>query len=104
MGFQHDVAYGEFKCLPRRTASDQILCNKAFNSTKIQNIMDNLVDLFQWLTNFSIKSLLVVLLHMKLAALQEAEELHKPTIKKFAKRKILYSFKENTWGAFRANM
>ena len=29
MGFQHDVAYGELKYLPRRTASDQILCNKA---------------------------------------------------------------------------
>ena len=104
MGFQHDVGYGESKYLPRRTASDQILCNKAFNSTKIQNMMDNLVDLFQWLTNFSIKILLVVLLHMKLAAIQLAEELHKPTTKKFGKRKILYSFKENTWGAFQANM
>ena len=29
--FQHDMAYGDFKDLPRRTASDKVLCNKAFN-------------------------------------------------------------------------
>ena len=31
---QHDMAYGDFKCLTRRTASDKILCNKAFNIAK----------------------------------------------------------------------
>ena len=29
--FQHDTAYGNFKDLPQRTASDETLCNKAFN-------------------------------------------------------------------------
>ena len=29
--FQHDMAYGDFKDLTRRTASDKILCDKAFN-------------------------------------------------------------------------
>ena len=29
--FQHDLAYGDFKVLTRRTASDKILCNKAFD-------------------------------------------------------------------------
>ena len=28
--FQHDMAYGDFKDLPRRTASDELLSNKAF--------------------------------------------------------------------------
>ena len=29
--FQHDMAYGDFKDLTRRTASDNILHDKAFN-------------------------------------------------------------------------
>ena len=29
--FQHDTAYGDFKDLPQRTASDETLCNEAFN-------------------------------------------------------------------------
>ena len=32
--FQHDMTYGGFKDLTRRTASDKILCNKAFNIAK----------------------------------------------------------------------
>ena len=33
-GFQHDMAYGDFKDLTRRTASDKILHDKAFNIAK----------------------------------------------------------------------
>ena len=29
--FQHDMAYGDFKDLQRRTASDKVLRDKAFN-------------------------------------------------------------------------
>ena len=32
--FQHDMAYGDFKHLKRRTASDKILRNIAFNIAK----------------------------------------------------------------------
>ena len=32
--FQHDMAYGDFKDLKRRTFSDKILRDKAFNITK----------------------------------------------------------------------
>ena len=32
--FQHDMAYGELKELPSRTASDKVLCDKAFNIAK----------------------------------------------------------------------
>ena len=32
--FQHDMAYGDFKDLTRRTASDKIMCDKAFNIAK----------------------------------------------------------------------
>ena len=32
--FQHDMAYGDFKDLPRRTANDKLLRRKAFNFSK----------------------------------------------------------------------
>ena len=32
--FQHDMASGNFKDLPRRTASDKVLSNKAFDISK----------------------------------------------------------------------
>ena len=32
--FQHDMAYGDFKDLARRTASDKVLRDKAFNIPK----------------------------------------------------------------------
>ena len=32
--FQHEMAYGDFKDLVRRTASDEFLRNKAFNIAK----------------------------------------------------------------------
>ena len=34
------MAYGDFKDLARRTASDKILRDKAFNIAKILNMMD----------------------------------------------------------------
>ena len=35
--FQHDIVYGDFKDLARRTASDKVLRNKAFNIAKNPN-------------------------------------------------------------------
>ena len=35
--FQHDMAYGDFKGLSRRTASDEVLHDKAFNVAKNSN-------------------------------------------------------------------
>ena len=34
--FQHDMAYEDFKDLTKKTASDKILCDKAFNIAKNQ--------------------------------------------------------------------
>ena len=41
--FQHDMAYGDFKELNKRTAADKALCHKAHNIAK--NMMDINVDL-----------------------------------------------------------
>ena len=37
--FQHDMAYEGFKDLPKKTASDKVLRNKALTLLKIQNMM-----------------------------------------------------------------
>ena len=60
--FQHDMAYGNFKDLARRTASDKVLRDKASNIAKTPNMMDIKEGLFLWYTNFLIKSLRVVVL------------------------------------------
>ena len=54
--FQHDMAYGDFKDLKRRTASGKILRDEAFNIAKILNMMDIKEDLHVWFINFLIKS------------------------------------------------
>ena len=68
---------------------------------QIQNMRDITEVLLQWLIIFLIKSLLVlwvVLLKVK-SNQQLPEELHKPIIRKFKKRCLYSSFKENIWGA-----
>ena len=32
--FKHDITHGDFKDLPRRIASDKLLCDKVFNIAK----------------------------------------------------------------------
>ena len=56
-GFQHDMAYGDFKDINRRTASDKILWDKAFNIAKNPKYDGHQRDI-----NFLIKSLQVVVL------------------------------------------
>ena len=51
--FQHDIAYGGFKDLPRRTVADKVFRDKAFNiAKKMQNMLDINADLLQWFLNF----------------------------------------------------
>ena len=59
---QHDIAYGDFKDLKRRTCSDKFLRDKAFNITKNPNMIGITEDLLLWSTNFLTKSLKVVML------------------------------------------
>ena len=53
--FQHDMAYGDFKDLARRTASDKILRDKAFNIAKNPKLMHIKEGLILWITNFLLK-------------------------------------------------
>ena len=53
--FQHDMAYGDFEDLPRRTAVDKVLDDKAFDIAKNRKYNGYQRGLFQWCINFSIK-------------------------------------------------
>ena len=57
--FQHDMAYGDFKDLIRRT-----FVIKPLILLKIQNMTDVNVDLLQWFLSFLIKNLVVVVLQI----------------------------------------
>ena len=56
--FQHDMAYGDFKDLARRTAADQVLRDLIL--LKIPNMVDIKENWLLWLIIFLIKSLQVV--------------------------------------------
>ena len=60
------MVYGDFKNLPRRTAADKVLRDKAFSLLKIQTMMDIKEVLQRWFINFSIKNQKVVVLKVKL--------------------------------------
>ena len=47
------MAHADFKDLPRRTASDKELCNKAFNIAKNPRYNGYQGGLGQWFINFS---------------------------------------------------
>ena len=59
--FQHEAVYWDFKDLPRGTASDKILRDKAFNIAKNKkNMMDIKEVLLQWFMKSLITSIQVV--------------------------------------------
>ena len=98
------MAYGDFKDLPKRTAADKVLRDKAF---KIAS--DQIYDGYQrGLTSMVYRLFDKKLQGSGLASNKEsiklADELHKPIIRKFKKRKVHSSFKDNIWGADLADM
>ena len=58
--FQHDMAYGDFKDLPRRTDFVKLLRVKHLILLKIQNIMNINMNLLQWFITFLIKKSSVI--------------------------------------------
>ena len=98
------MAYGNFKDLKRRTFSDKVLRNKAFKIDKnpkydgYQRGRASMVYKF-----FDKKSEGSRIVYNK-ENMQLAEELHKPFIRKFEKRKVYSSFRDNMWGADLADM
>ena len=114
--FVHDAAYSDSKDLTKRTVADQILKNKAFDIAK-----DPKYDGYQR----GLASMIYKFFDSKVASPdkksvgsgakhvntkitpqseQLADELHKPIIRKFKKRKVYSAFKDNIWSADLADM
>ena len=114
--FVHDAAYSDSKDLTKRTVADKILKNKAFNTAK-----DPKYDGYQR----GLASMVYKFFDSKVASTDErsvgsgakrvntkiapqneqlAEELHKPIIRKFKKRKVYSAFKDNIRGVDLADM
>ena len=72
---------------------------------KIQNMMDINVDLLQWSITFLIKKNSGSgIKNENIANKELAEELHKPIIRRFKKRKVHSTFIDNIWSADLADM
>ena len=64
--FQHDVAFGDFKDLPRRIAYDKVLCNETFNLDKNPKFHEYPSELVSVVYKVFDNFLLVMLLKVKL--------------------------------------
>ena len=116
--FQHDSAYEDHKDLINRTKSDKVLGDKAYDiasnseyddyqrglaimvykffdkkSTAGPSYLERIGSGFKKLKNTTKSSSSIL-----------ADELHKPIIKKFDKRKVYPQFKDNIWGVDLADM
>ena len=60
--FQHDMVYGDFKDLAKGTASDKVLCHKAFNIAKNPKYEEYQRDLASMFYRFFHKKSQVVVL------------------------------------------
>ena len=100
------MAYGDFKDLKRRTASDKVLRDKAFNIEKNPKYDGYQRELASMVYNFfdkKSKGSGIAINEIK-QNLQLAKELHKPIIRNFKKRIVYSGFKDNIWGADLADM
>ena len=101
--FQHDMAYGKSKDLVKRTQLDKVLRDKAFkiaSDPKYDGYLRGLASMvYRFFDKKSKGSGITNEFNYQLA-----NELHKPIIKKFKKRKVYSSFKDNIWGVYLADM
>ena len=82
--FQHDMAYGDFKDLKRRTASDKILRDKAFNIAKNPKYDEYQRGLASMVYKFFDKNSAGSCVNIPLKFNEQlTEELHKPIITQF---------------------
>ena len=87
------MAYGDFKDLTRRTASDKILREKAFNIAKNQKYDGYQRGLASMVYKcFDKKTSSRTVKNENISNKELAEELNKPILKKFKKRKAQSPF------------
>ena len=97
--FQHDIAYGDFKDLKGRTQSDKGLEEKAFEIVSNPKYDEYQRGLASMVYKFFNKKSKGAGIKNEIKENQQlANELYKPVIRKFEKRKVRSSFKDNIWG------
>ena len=101
--FQHDMAYGDFKDLAKRTAADKVLRDKAFkiaSDQKYDGYQRGLASMvYKFFDKKSSGSGVDAEPNYKLA-----NERHRQIIQKFKKKKVYSSFRDNIWGVDLADM
>ena len=114
------MAYGDFKDLSKRTASDKVLRDKAFKIASDQKYDGYQRGLASMVYKFFDKKSEGSSCHSSSTSyhplssasqlannkenIQLADELHKPIIRKFKKRKVHSPFRDNIWGVDLAHM
>ena len=99
------MTYGDFKDLNRGTISGKILRDKAFNivkSPKYDKYQRGFVSIVYKV--FDKKTSDNSIINEIISNKELAEELRKPIIRKFTKRKVQSPFIDNIWGADLADM
>ena len=94
--FQHDMAYGKYKDLEKRAQSDKILKDKVFEvatNPKYDGYQRGLASMVYKF--FDKKSKGTGIKNEIKESQQLANELHKPMVRKFKKREVYSSFKDN---------
>ena len=116
--FKHDAAYTKYKDVENRLISDQKLKNSAYDiasNPKYNGYQRGLASMVYYFFGSKVapidKKTMSGKGNGKHSSLERmgynkilAEELHKPVIKKFNKRKVYSQFKDNIWGVDLADM
>ena len=100
--FQHDSTYADYKDLLNRTQADKVLKDRAYKITrnpKYDGYQRGLAAMVYKCFDKKVGSGFI-----NKNSVQLADELHKPVIKKFSKRKVYSSFKDKIWGVDLADM
>ena len=101
--FQHDSAYANHKDLINRTKSDKVLRDKADNIASNPEYDGYQRGLASMVYNFFDKRSMGSGIARDSSSIL-ADELHKPVLKKFNKRKVYSQLKDNIWGVDLADM
>ena len=118
--FQHDMAYGKYKDLVKRTQSGKGLRDKAFKIASNPNYDEYKKDQLQWFTFFldkktadsgvatlpnkSMSNQLQLANKYMPNKLQLSSQLTKPVIRELKRSRVYSSFKDNIWGVDSADM
>ena len=101
--FEHDMAYCKSNDLAKRTQSDKVLRDTAFKIASDPKYDDYQRGLASMVYKFFDKKSSGSGIANE-PNYQLANELHKPIIQKFKKRKVYSSFRDNIWGVDLADM